>query len=124
MSTTIHTENLTDDDRARPQTDPDPRFAAGGQLARVGRRHGAAAVASPVDGTRSVDAQPREEPSRSPDRADVGVRPVRREDVYHPRASHRTWVATAVARWLISSQGEVAERELDARLRDRRRTRA
>ena len=118
MSTAAHAENLTDDDRAQPQTDPDPRFAAGGQLARVGRRHGAAVAGSAVGGTPSVDARPREEPSRSPDRADARVRPVRREDLHHQRARPHTRVSSALARWLTSSQGEVAERELDARLRD------
>ena len=39
MSTAAHVENLTDDAPAQPQTDPDPGLVAGGQLARVGRRH-------------------------------------------------------------------------------------
>ena len=42
---------------------------------------------------------------------------MRREDLYEPRASLRARVLTAAGRWLTSSQGEVAERELDARLR-------
>ena len=118
MSTAAHTENLTDDAAARLQGDLDGRFVAGGQLARVGRRNAPAVAGSAVGGTPSVDAQPREEPSRSRDRADVRVRPVRREDLFHPRTSLRTRVVTAVARWLTSSRGEVAERELDARLRN------
>ena len=116
MSTAAHVDNLTDNDRAQPQTEPDPRFAPGGQLARVGRRNAAAVAGSAVGGT--VDAQPREEPSRSRDRAEVRVRPVCREDLYRPRASLRTRVVTAVGRWLISSRGQLAERDLDARLRD------
>ena len=118
MSTAAHTENLTDDAAARLQGDLDGRFVAGGQLARVGRRNAPAVAGSAVGGTPSVDAQPREEPSRSRDRADVRVRPVRREDLFHPRTSLRTRVVTAVARWLTSSRSEVAERELDARLRN------
>ena len=115
---TAHVENLADEDRAQPETDPDQRFAAGGQLARVGRRHGPTPTEPSVGGQRSVDAEPREEPSRSPDRAEVRVRPVRREDLYRSRACLGTRLVTAVGRWLTSSQGELAERDLDARLRD------
>ena len=119
MSTAAHVENLTDDAPAQPQTDPDPGLVAGGQLARVGRRHAGAVAGSAVaDRVADLDAQPREEPGGSRDRADVRVRPVRREDLYEPRAPLGTRVLTAAARWLISSRGEVAERELDARLRD------
>ena len=120
MSTAAHTENLTDDAPARPQTDPDPRFASDGQLARVGRRHGATVAGGAVaDAAPELDAESREAPVRSPERADVRVRPVRREDLYDDaRASLPTRVTTAVLRWLTSSQGEVAERELDTRLRD------
>ena len=118
MSTGVHTENLTDDEPGRPLTDPDARLVAGGQLARVGRRSGPTVSWSGVVGGPSADARERDGDVRQHGRAEVRVRAVRREDLYHPRASLRTRVATAVARWLTSSQGEVAERELDARLRD------
>jgi len=117
MSTTADLENLADDATAQPQTGSDPPFA-GGELARVGRRPGTAAVPSAGGGTQPLDAHPREEPGRSSDRAEVRVRPVRREDLYQPRNLPRPRVVTAVARWLTSSSAEVAERELDARLRD------
>ena len=117
MSTTADLENLADDASAQPQIGSNPHFA-GGELARVGRRPGTAAVPSAGGGTQPLDAHPREEPGRSSDRAEVRVRPVRREDLYQPRNLPRPRVVTAVARWLTSSSAEVAERELDARLRD------
>jgi MinD-like ATPase involved in chromosome partitioning or flagellar assembly len=120
MSAAAHVENLADDDRPQPQTDPDPRLAAGGQLARVGRRHGAAVSGRPLsDAAPDLHAEPREEPDESHERAEVRMRPVRRDDLYDPRASLCTRVVSAAARWLTSSRGEVSERELDARLRDR-----
>jgi len=119
MSTAAHVENLTDDAPAQPQTDPDPGLVAGGQLARVGRRHAGTVAASAVaDRVADLDAQPGEGPGRSRNQAYVRVRPVRREDLYKPHTPLGTRVVTAAARWLISSRGEVAERELDARLRD------
>ena len=65
-----------------------------------------------------MEVDEREEPRRAEGRAGVRVRPVRREDLYRPRASPGGRAAAGVAGWLTSSRAEVAERELDARLRD------
>jgi MinD-like ATPase involved in chromosome partitioning or flagellar assembly len=117
MSTAAHVENLTDDAPAQPQTDPDQRSASGERLARVGRRHGTAVAGSP-HAAPDLHAEQREQAGGSRDRAEVRLRPVRRDDLYEPHASLRTHVVSAAVRWLTSSRGELAERELDARLRD------
>ena len=118
MSTgALHTENLTDDEPRHPRADPDPRVAASRQLAPVGRRAGPPLAESPISETPSLDARSGEQHSLPRERAEVRVRPVRREDFYPQGTPLRRRVAV-VAGWLTSSRGEVAERQLDARLRD------
>ena len=111
-------ENLNDQQPAAQRPDREARALGGGQLARVGRR-------SPVSSDATTDApEPNVQhdtgplPARSRERARVQRPPARGEDLHGRAGAVGKRFIGRVARWLVSSPGEVAERATDDALRE------
>jgi MinD-like ATPase involved in chromosome partitioning or flagellar assembly len=118
----VQAQNLADEQAARSRAEIHPLSGGGQRLAPVGRRQrptlGGPAAIEPVredreDGERALDGGRGARP-RAVDDGSLRARPA---GVRQARSGMVRGAVAVVARWLVSSRGEVAERAVDARLR-------